>query len=127
MGKSDSTFRLLADKSESVSEYFKAILGLTNSYFSIRKNSEIKRLLPELEELLDVVPLDQDLSFRLLKANVFYSIDNNLPKAKRIFQEVIRKSLPHRWNYFVIKSLLAYPRCIRSLVALKLSKQLSIF
>ncbi|SMF50027.1 hypothetical protein [Pseudobacteriovorax antillogorgiicola] len=98
-------FRLLADKSESVREYFKAILGLTNSYFSIRKTSEIKRLLPELEELLDVVPLDQDLSFRLLKANVFYSVDNNIQKAKRIFQEVIRKSIPHQWNYFIIKSL----------------------
>ena len=98
-------FRLLADKSESVSEYFKAILGLTNSYYSISKTIEIKRLLPELEELLDVVPLDQNLSFRLLQANVCYSVDKNLTKAKRIFQDVIRKSIPHQWNYFIIKSL----------------------
>lgn len=103
--KSIRLFRLLADKSESVAEYFKAILGLANSYLSISKSSEIKRLLPELSELRDVVPLDQSLSFRLLEANVSFTIDKNVPKAKRIFQEVIRKSIPRQWNYFIIKSL----------------------
>ena len=106
--KSIRLFRLLADKSESVKDYFKAILGLANAYFSINKSTEIKRLLSELEEMLDIVPADQALSYQLIKANVTYLFDNDVPSAKRIFYEVIRESIEKEWNYFIIKSLFGH-------------------
>ena len=103
--KSVRLFRLLADKSESVIDYFKAILGLANAYYSINKSTEIKRLLNELEEMLDIVPLDQSLSYQLIKANVAYLFDNDVPSAQRIFYDVIKASIAKNWNYFIIKSL----------------------
>lgn len=98
-------FRLLADRSESIAEYFKAILGLANSYYSISKTMEVKKLLPELEELLDLVPLDQNLSLRLFQANVAHGIDHKTSLAKQIFKDVMAQSIPKQWNYFIIKSL----------------------
>lgn len=103
--KSIRLFKLLADKSESVKDYFKAILGLANSYYSIHKTNEIKKLLDELEEMLDLVPLEQALSYQLIKANVTYLFENNIPAAKKIFYEVIKEAIPIKWNYFIIKGL----------------------
>ena len=103
--KSIRLFRLLADKSESVKEYFKAILGLANAYYSIHKTNEIKKLLDELEEMLDLVSRDQALSYQLIRANVAYLFDNDIPSARRMFHDVIKESIRRKWNYFIIKSL----------------------
>jgi hypothetical protein len=103
--KAGRLFRLLADRSESVRDYFKALLGLANVYFSINKTQELKRLVPELEELMELVTLDQQLSYHLLKANINHRIDGLTHKAKKRFYQVIEESYSRRWHYFIVKSL----------------------
>ncbi|MFW7380759.1 MAG: hypothetical protein ACOH5I_18235 [Oligoflexus sp.] len=103
--KAARLFRLLADHGESVKDYYKALLGLANVYFSINKNDDLKRLIPELEELLELVTVDQRLSYYLLKANVNHRIDGLTQKAKNRFHCVIEESYPRQWNYFIVKSL----------------------
>src|SRR6478735_12579700 len=58
-------FRLLADRSETVKDYFKALLGLANVYYSLKKTQDIGRLVREMEELEDLVSVDQRLSLYL--------------------------------------------------------------
>lgn len=116
--KASRLFRLLADQSESVKDYFQAQLGLANIYFSINKREELARLMPELEELLDLVKLDQKLSYVLLEANMKHRIQGATQKAKTRFYEVITQSHPKQWNYFIIKSLYGL-----SVMYLDLSKQ----
>ena len=103
--KAGRLFRLLGDRSESVKEYFKAQLGLANVFFSINKPDEIKRLIPELEELLPLVNRDQKLSYHLLQANVFHTMDGLTQEAKRCFHRVIEESYAKSWTYFIVKSL----------------------
>lgn len=102
--KSERMFKLLADRSESVSGYFKALLGLANTYYSLRRYQDIKVLIPEIEELTDIVSVDEKLSFDLLKANSFYVADGWTSEAKKLFHNVIHVASQCKWNYFIIKS-----------------------
>ncbi len=98
-------FRLLADRSETVKDYFKALLGLANVYYSLKKTQDIGRLVREMEELEDLVSVDQRLSLYLLRANVAYIFQQDSSLAKKFFQAVIKESTSRQWNYFIIKSL----------------------
>ncbi len=98
-------FKLLADRSETVKDYFQAVLGLANVYFSLRMPQESERLVLEMEELEDLINLDQKISLYLLRAMVADRFHQDQGLAKKFFYEAIRQAQPLRWNYFCIKSL----------------------
>jgi DNA-binding winged helix-turn-helix (wHTH) protein len=98
-------FKLLADRSETVKDYFQAVLGLANVYFSLRMPQDIGRLTHEMEELEDLVNLDQRISLYLLRAMVADRFEQDSQLAKKFFHMTIREASPLRWNYFTIKSL----------------------
>ncbi len=103
--QAERLFKLLADRSETVKDYFQSALGLANVYFSLRLPQEVSRLIHEMEELSDLVNLDQRISLNLLKAMVSDRFDQDTTLAKKYFQASIREALPQNWNYFAIKSL----------------------
>ena len=63
LSKAERLFKLLADRSENVRSYFKALLGLANVYFSQKRMERIPRLINELEEVTDMITQDQKLRF----------------------------------------------------------------
>ena len=98
-------FKLLADRSETVKDYFQAILGLANVYFSLKMRPETERLVEEMQELEDLINLDQKISLYLLRAMVADRFHQDPQLAKKFYQATIREAIPQRWNYFCIKSL----------------------
>ncbi len=103
--QAERLFKLLADRSETVKDYFQAALGLANVYFSLRLPLEVDRLISEMEELSDLVNQDQRISLYLLRAMVADRFEQDVQQAKKYFHISIREALPHTWNYFAIKSL----------------------
>ena len=103
--KAERLFLILSDRSESVTDYFKAILGLANTYYSLGRYHDIKKLLMEMEELADLVTLDEKLSYALIKANSSYLLDDGISQSKTIFHEVIKLAAQRKWTYFIVKSL----------------------
>jgi hypothetical protein len=98
-------FKILADKSETVKDYFQAVLGLANVYYSLKKPQDIDRLVQEMEELEDLVNLDQKLSLYLVRANVAHAFHQDAGLAKKFMQKVIQEAAAQKWNYFIIKAL----------------------
>lgn len=107
--KAERLFQLLADQSESVNGYFKALLGLANTYLESAtcsgKYEKIKELLPEIEELIDLVDVAEKLSFELLKGKLYYIADKRNAEAKKLFHSVISRASKLKWNFFIVKSL----------------------
>lgn len=103
--KAEASFRLLGEKSECVTYYYRALIGLANTFYSLKRYPELQGILPELEELCDVVPMDSVLSFKLLKANVFHKAEGQALTAENLLYEVITESSRRRWHYFLIKAL----------------------
>ncbi len=103
--QAETLFQLLADRSDSVRTYFKAILGLANVYYSLDREEDYRALIPEIEELIEHVSPDERLSLHLLQATT--APITNLPflESKKLFQQVIHEATRWRWNYFVIKGL----------------------
>ncbi len=112
--KAEKDFRLLADRSETVSDYYRALIGLANVFFTTKRHSELLGLLPELEELCLAVPLDSLLSFELLKANIYATVDSQIELAENLLYDVISKASRKRWNYFVIKALYSLAKLAQS-------------
>ena len=98
-------FKLLAEQSENVTDYYRALIGLANTYYSTKRYGEIRRYFNEIEELYDVVPADSQFSFLLLKANYFYVADGRISESQKLFYDVITGATKKRWNYFIIKAL----------------------
>ncbi|RZA20669.1 MAG: hypothetical protein EOP10_17745 [Proteobacteria bacterium] len=98
-------FKILADRSETVKDYFQAVLGLANVYYSLKKPHDIDRLIHDMEELLDLVNLDQKLSLYLLRANANHAFHQDAGLAKKHLQTCIREAASQGWNYFIIKAL----------------------
>lgn len=98
-------FKILSDRSETVKDYFKAVLGLANIYCSLKKAQDVDRLIQEMEELEDIVDLDQKLSLYLIRANVCHSFHQDTATAKKFIQMTIREAASRKWNYFIIKAL----------------------
>ena len=98
-------FKALIDKSESVQDYYRALIGLANIYYSQERFDRIRPIMSEIEELSDVVPEDSRLSYLLLKATVLYAADSQIGQAKQLHYKVIASSQKRGWTYFIIKSL----------------------
>lgn len=103
--KAENLFQLLADRSDSVRTYFKAILGLANVYYSLNRQEDYRVLIPEIEELIEHVSPDEKLSLYLLQATATNITNLAMDEAKKLFQEVIQQAARWRWNYFIIKGL----------------------
>ena len=103
--KAERLFKLLAERSESVKDFFKANLGLANVYYSLKRYGDLQRIVPEIEEIGDLVSPDERLSFLLLKANYHFFSRNSPVEAKKLFYEVIRESNLIGWSYFKIKAM----------------------
>ena len=103
--KASRIFALLMDQSETIKDYFKAVLGLANVYMSTHQIDKLAQLMSELHELADSVNLDQKLSFLLLKGNYLCQKDKAMEEGSKLLYDVIAKAYPRQWNYFVIKGL----------------------
>lgn len=103
--KASRIFALLIDQSETVKDFFKAVLGLANVYMSTHQVDKLVKLMSELHELSDSVNLDQKLSFLLLKGNFLCQKDQSMEVGSKLLYDVIGKAYPRQWNYFVIKGL----------------------
>ena len=103
--KAERLFKLLSDRSESVKDYFKANLGLANVYYSTKRYRELLLIQNELEEIVDLIAIDERLSFWLFKANTYYFASGLVNDSKRLFHSVMKESSRWGWNYFTAKSL----------------------
>jgi tetratricopeptide (TPR) repeat protein len=101
----EQAFLAMIDESESVGDYFKALLGITNTYYTLGRYDDVKRYFAEFEELSDVVPLENQISYLLLKANVLFLADRDTKGAVALIQDVIRKASRKAWSYFIIKGI----------------------
>ncbi len=100
--EAEKNFKELAQHSEKVADYYRALMGLAGVYFSLKRFHDLDPLLIELEELCQVVQLDNLLSFELLKAHTWVALGEKALEAESLFFSVIGKAMERSMHYFVV-------------------------
>ena len=103
--KAVELFQELLDRSETARDYFKALLGLVNTWHAMDMRDPVEKVLPDLLELAPVVAPDLRLSFELFYANYLFETRGQRDKAEKLLYGVIRDGSRLGWNYFIVKSL----------------------
>lgn len=103
--KAEVIFQDLVEQSETLAVFNRSKLALANIYIAQKKWQKYREILPDLEELSEVVPLDEKIIYYLQKANGYRVFTGQVEEAKKLFQQIITMSSAQGWSYFIIRAL----------------------
>lgn len=103
--KAEAIFSDLVEQSETLAVFNRSKLALANIYIAQKKWQKYRDIVPDLEELSEVVPLDEKIIYYLQKANGYRVFTGQVEEAKKLFQQIITMASARGWSYFIIRAL----------------------
>lgn len=103
--KAEVIFGDLVEQSETLTVFNRSKLALANIYIAQKKWQKYREIVPDLEELSEVVPLDEKIIYYLQKANGYRVFTGQVEEAKKLFQQIITMASAKGWSYFIIRAL----------------------
>jgi tetratricopeptide (TPR) repeat protein len=83
----------------------KALIGIANVLYSQERWEQVTPLIEELALLKTGRSKDEELSFLMLKGNLYTASGTNLDAARECFNQVISQAVLNGWYYFLARSL----------------------